>query len=133
MDSAARQLGEFGVLASLLACVVVGAFWFARWVGVNAVVPTVQALVAFINTQSEVSKETLESIRELRTLELKIDAAIDEMAAAHSDVDSTFATVHTNEAIRLLAMAVQEVANGMDLDVSEIVDKIQTCLQRQDK
>ena len=126
-----KMFAEFGIVGGLL----LGLSFFAvvalRWLAINAIKPLVIAGIDYLSMQTKSTAKNLEAIENLTLLEGEIRTAILEMKEAHTDSDSKFATVHTNMSISILARAVGRIAKAIDVDVHDLINELQTVLNRQ--
>ncbi len=132
MDQSIKAFTELGVLVGII---VTGGFCLvlsARWIANHLLVPLVKAGVEYMNGQTEVGRKNVEMLEALRRVEEDIHSSIKQIESTHSDPDSVFATVHTNNAIVILAKAVKRVADHLDVkDVDSLITEIEVTLRKQ--
>lgn len=140
---------EHGPVWILVGSLIMGGFTALRWLANHIALPAGKAFIEYLSQQSAVASENQQTARETREatyklveMEKEIRRAIQEMhkqsnedsrlmLEAHSDPLSMFCTLQTNDALVILARAVERVARALDIEVNDLVEEIERLMESQ--
>lgn len=109
-----------------------GVGYAGYWIAHNAILPLVSAVVKYLASQADAAQKTASTVATIATIEAEIRGSVTDLSRMHTNPDSPFSTVRTNEALHLIAIAVKHVAKDLGVNIESLVEELSETLAKQE-
>ena len=128
-----KEFAQYGLLGLVLLFLGIGLGYTLRWLGVNVVKPWVAKNMEYTDEAIKTMKQFRTDSEALTAVYVDLKKSVDSIRAHQRCPDSINSTIHTNNAIRIIAECLKGIAQHSSTDLHDLCIRLERTLDEQDR